>query len=50
MGELKGSDVEVGVVCLSGDRKLLAVGLENGSVVLWEVDKQSIKVTLKYVI
>ncbi len=47
VGELKGSDVEVGVVCLSGDQRVLAAGLEDGSVTLWDVQKQIIKVTLK---
>ena len=47
-GELKGSsDVEVGVVCLSGDHSLLAAGLEDGSIVLWDIQKRSIRVTLK---
>lgn len=47
VGELKGGDVEVGVVCLSHDGTLLGVGLEDGSVVLWDLHKQTSSVTLK---
>ena len=48
MGELSGvSQVEVGVVCLSGDGHILAVGLEDGSVVLWDMLTRTIRVTLR---
>lgn len=41
--------MEVGVICLSGDGRVLAAGLEDGSIVLWDVERQSVKVTLKSV-
>jgi WD40 repeat protein len=37
------------VICLSGDGRLLAAGLEDGSIELWDVDKHSVIVTLRWV-
>ena len=37
VGELNGGGGEVCVLCLSGDGQVLAAGLEDGSVVLWDM-------------
>ena len=39
--------MEVGVICLSEDGRVLAAGLEDGSIVLWDMDKRTIAVTFK---
>lgn len=38
---------EVGVVSLSGDGRVLAVGHEDGSIALWDMDKSNLMVTLR---
>ena len=44
MGE---GGVEVGVVCLSGDGTQLAVGREDGSINVWNMDGHTLSVTFK---
>ena len=55
MGELGGGSEEVCVLCIrpkgaaGSEEAVIATGLQNGAIKLWELPKQTMTITLRFV-